>query len=77
MEDPLYPEIEVLAEIEHAQWMAWAKSLMDTESLSPKRLARWTPLMVPYSELSEDMKEHDRKWAKAAYYALEVHWAKA
>lgn len=27
---------------------------------------RWRSLFVPYAELSEDMKEHDRKWARKA-----------
>lgn len=63
--------IEVLSAIEHGQWMQWAQSVMDTEQgLSSDRRARWASLMVPYAELSEDMKEHDRKWARKVVDAV-------
>jgi hypothetical protein len=55
---------EELASLEHEQWMAWAESLMKTEHLTFSRVERWQGLMVPYNELSDEMKEHDRKWAK-------------
>lgn len=58
--------IEQLAELEHEQWMAWAKTLMETEPISQKRRQRWQKYMVPYVELSEDVKEHDREWARKA-----------
>lgn len=54
---------EKLAELEHDQWMKWAKTLMEKEPISEERRKRWEALMVPYSELSEKMKDHDRKWA--------------
>ena len=28
-----------------------------------ERIKRWEGLFIPYSELSEEMKDHDRKWA--------------
>ena len=59
--------LERLAELEHEQWMKWAKSLMETESLSPERLARWDKYMVPYDELDEKTKDYDRKWAKKVF----------
>jgi hypothetical protein len=62
-------EVEHVASVEHEQWMEWASSLMLTEKLSPERVARWTALMVPYSELSEDAKERDRVWARKAIRA--------
>jgi hypothetical protein len=56
--------VEEIASLEHEQWMAWASTLMERESLSPERVARWKACMVPYAELSEEMKEHDRVWAR-------------
>lgn len=57
--------IDRIAEIEHKQWMSWAKKLMETENwMSKERRERWEKLMVPYSELSEEWKEYDREWAR-------------
>lgn len=65
--------IERLAAIEHEQWMAWAMSLMVSErGLSPERVDRWHSLMVPYEQLSEEMKEHDRKWARKVYATMHM-----
>lgn len=58
--------IEKLAELEHEQWMAWAKSIMKTESISESRKLRWTKCMIPYADLTEEMKEFDREWARKA-----------
>ena len=62
--------IESLAELEHDQWMSWANSIMKSEKISDNRFARWASLMIPYAELSEEMKEHDRVWAKKALAIL-------
>lgn len=56
--------IEKLAELEHEQWMSWAKTLMETENISESRKQRWKKYMVSYDALPEDMKEQDRKWAR-------------
>jgi hypothetical protein len=56
--------IEKLADLEHEQWITWSKDLAAKEQLSPERLARWKECWVPYSELTEEMKEHDRVWAR-------------
>jgi len=58
--------IEAVAEFEHEQWMAWARNIVDKEpGLSEERKERWRKLFVPYSELSEEMKDADREWARA------------
>ncbi len=63
MEEAL--DIERLAAIEHSQWMAWARTLMDEEPvLSASRQDRWQAMMVDYSELPEETKEYDREWAR-------------
>lgn len=59
--------VEQLAALEHEQWMAWAKTLMEKEDLSKSRRERWSLLMEPYSQLSEEMKKHDRAWARKAF----------
>lgn len=57
--------IERLAEIEHRQWMQWAKTLMEKEpGISQERKDRWNNLMVPYEQLPEEWKEFDREWAR-------------
>jgi len=58
-------ELEALAALEHEQWMAWAKTLLESEpGISEQRRKRWTTLFVPYAQLSEADKEHDRVWAR-------------
>jgi len=64
--------IEIIAEIEHKQWMKWSKELAEKEGqfLSPTRISRWERYWIPYSNLEEDVKDHDRKWAKIVLQAL-------
>lgn len=54
---------ERLAELEHEQWWAWVETIIATESISNVRKDRWTQFMIPYVELAEEIKEHDRIWA--------------
>lgn len=56
--------LEILSDIEHKQWIEWASSIMNSENISQLRKERWIKMMVPYSELSEEIKEHDRKYAR-------------
>jgi hypothetical protein len=56
--------IEEYAELEHKQWMSWAKTISKTEKISSDRLARWKKLMIPYSKLPEEVKEQDREYAR-------------
>ena len=59
--------IEALAELEHEQWMSWAKEVARSEPfLTEGRKARWLLAMIPYSSLTEEQKEHDRVWARKA-----------
>jgi len=63
--------LEVLAEYEHEQWMAWARNLLEKEPhLSEERKQRWAGLLVPYAELSEEMKESDREWARGVGHIM-------
>lgn len=56
--------IDRLAEIEHRQWMQWARAVLDIEPISQERKDLWEKLMVPYDQLSEEWKEYDREWAR-------------
>jgi len=73
---------EKLAELEHEQWMAWSKAVANEVSFA--RLERWRKMWCPYSELTEEQKDQDRKWAdkvlqaikedKTAYTTCPPHW---
>lgn len=54
--------LEKLAEIEHDQWMEWSKAV--APEVSEERRKRWEKYWIPYSELSEEVKEQDRKYAR-------------
>ncbi|HEX8110066.1 MAG TPA: hypothetical protein VF516_20190 [Kofleriaceae bacterium] len=59
--------VERVAEVEHAQWMAWSKEV--APEVSPARRARWMKYWVPYKDLPEEVKELDRVWARKAIEA--------
>ena len=54
--------IETLAELEHEQWLSWARAVWD--EVSVERREKWSPNMVSYAELSEGAKDQDREWAR-------------
>ena len=57
--------LEKLAELEHRQWFEWAYSIIETEpTISEERKKRWEQYFVPYEDLPENVKEHDRVWAR-------------
>lgn len=58
--------IEKLADLEHKQWMSWAKNILSSEDINKERAKRWKQLFVPYKNLTEEMKELDREWARKA-----------
>jgi RyR domain len=60
--------IEKLAELEHEQWMSWVKAIWN--EISAERRARWTPMLIPYEDLSDDAKEQDREWARKVLGAV-------
>jgi len=64
---------ELIAEAEHNQWMKWARNIFDQEPISEKRRERWKDYFKPYSELSEEIKELDRKQADIILNILEKH----
>ena len=54
---------EKLAELEHKQWMYWAKNILETENISEKRKERWEKYFCEYKDLPERIKDKDRAWA--------------
>ena len=69
--DSPYP-VEILADLEHEQWIAWSKALAEVEDLSEGRLERWGGYWRPYAELDDETKEHDRVWARRAIARLQA-----
>lgn len=62
--------LETFAAIEHEQWMAWAKTMLEGEVISPDRAARWLECMEPYDALTEEQKEQDRFYARKVISAI-------
>jgi hypothetical protein len=66
--------LEKVSELMHDAWMHWSKSICGhiLQDRSPMRIRdriltkhdSWELLWRPYSELSDEMKEHDRVWAR-------------
>ena len=62
---------ERLAALEHEQWVQWSRTIA-AEGLSPERIDRWKQYWVSYAELTEEVKEFDREWARKALKTLPV-----
>ena len=54
---------EKLAELEHKQWIHWAKNILKSENISQERRERWEKYFCEYRNLPETVKEQDRIWA--------------
>jgi hypothetical protein len=54
--------VESLAEIEHAQWIHWSQAVAGDVSTATRN--KWQQSWVAYAELTEDVKEADRVWAR-------------
>jgi len=62
--------LEVLSSLEHDQWVSWSKDISAKEDITAECLSRWEQSWVPYSELTEEMKEANRDWARKTLKAL-------
>lgn len=62
---------EKLSELEHEQWMKWAKTVLKEEEISEKREKRWKKDFVPYKDLPEETKDFDREWADKVIKIIE------
>lgn len=56
-----------LAELEHEQWMSWARNMLRTENISAGTRSRWEKYLVPYAELPENVQELDLIFAKKSF----------
>lgn len=56
--------LEILASLEHKQWIDWSKQLVKEENISEERVKRWEKYWIPYNNLPEEIKDLDRKYAK-------------
>lgn len=66
--------VEELAAVEHEQWSIWAGRILEEEKLlTDQRRNRWTRSLVPYSNLSEAVKEQDRRWARKVLPIVAKH----
>jgi hypothetical protein len=63
--------LEKLAALEHEQWCYWTRNLVSSGRIPDWLVAKWRPNWVPYGELSEELKEHDRIWARRALAIME------
>ena len=66
---------ERLSKLEHQQWMKLTKYYAESDDeieISEEKLDHWEDLWIPYEELSEEMKDKDRKWADKVLEELSV-----
>ena len=63
--------IEALAEIEHAQWMHWSQAVAANVTAATRD--KWRRSWVDYAELSDELKEADRVWARKVVSLLREH----
>lgn len=63
---------EELADLEHQQWMAWTQHIAGEweDYLPVELLVKWEKNWKPYSDLTEEEKDKDRKWADKALQTL-------
>lgn len=54
--------LEKLSDLEHKQWWEWSYEVCPEVKLN--RLERWQKYWIDYSELLDEVKEHDRVWAR-------------
>ena len=60
--NPSLELIEALAAIEHEQWIHWSRSTAPDVPAATR--AKWQISWVRYDELSDNLKEADRLWAR-------------
>jgi hypothetical protein len=61
--------LEVLADVEHKQWIKWSHDV--APEVSEQRRVRWKSYWVPYAQLTEEVKGHDRLWARHVMLAID------
>lgn len=83
--------IEKLAELEHNQWWEWTKLVMldflviieqskdnkEVYKIAKDRVLKWQKNYLPYFDLPEEVKEHDRIWARKVLEIIKKKWLPA
>ena len=54
--------VEALVEIEHEQWMHWSQAVAG--QVSDVTRDKWRRSWLAYAELTDEVKEADRVWAR-------------
>jgi len=54
--------VEALAKLEHTQWMHWSQAVAAEVNTATRD--KWQRSWVDYAELTEELKEADRVWAR-------------
>jgi hypothetical protein len=54
--------IEALAAIEHEQWMHWSQAV--AKEVAETTRSQWQGSWGDYAQLTEELKEADRVWAR-------------
>jgi hypothetical protein len=54
--------VEALAEIEHEQWMHWSQTV--AVNVPDATRDKWQRSWVNYADLTDELKEADRVWAR-------------
>jgi hypothetical protein len=54
--------IEALAVLEHEQWLYWSQAV--AAEVPAETRQKWEQSWVDYNDLSEELKEADRVWAR-------------
>lgn len=65
--------LEELSDLEHRQWMKLTKYYAESDEfeVSDKKLDHWRSIWKPYSELSGEQKDKDRKWGRKVLNIIE------
>ena len=65
--------VDRISTVIHEEWMEWSKSISDIESYNQLilKVNRWEELWIPYGQLSEELKEKDREYARKIIRAFE------
>jgi len=54
--------LEEISKLIHDEWIEWARNV--EHEISDERKARWETVYCEYEDLSEEMKDKDRVYAK-------------
>jgi hypothetical protein len=60
--NPTNELVEALAALEHAQWLHWSQAVAVDVTAATRD--KWQRSWVDYDELTDDLKEADRVWAR-------------